>query len=60
MQAEANLTVEDFTQLLQAMKKSHEKLVIDRQASWEHRLDILGSFLSKEDHRGTPLEEEEQ
>lgn len=60
MRAEAKLTVEDFTQLLQAMKKSHEKLVIDRQVSWEHRLDILGSFLIKEDHRGTPLEEEEK
>ncbi|MNQ71216.1 HTH-type transcriptional activator TipA [compost metagenome] len=60
MQAEAKLTVEDFTQLLQAMKKSHEKLVIDRQVSWEHRLDILGSFLSNKDHRGTPLEEEEK
>lgn len=60
MRAEAKLTVEDFTQLLQAMKKSHEKLVIDRQVSWEHRLDILGSFLSNKDHRGTPLEEEEK
>lgn len=46
MQGKAHLAVEDFTELLQAMKKSHEKLVVERRASWEHRLDALGDFLA--------------
>ncbi|WP_168120850.1 MerR family transcriptional regulator [Paenibacillus sp. HB172176] len=46
MQEKAPLTVEDFTGLLQAMKKNHEKLVIERQKSWEHRLGALGHFLA--------------
>jgi MerR family transcriptional regulator, thiopeptide resistance regulator len=46
MQGQAPLTVDDFTGLLQAMRVSHEKIVIERQKSWEHRLDALGSFLT--------------
>lgn len=48
MQGKAPLTIEDFTQLLQAMKISHEKLVIERRTSWEYRLDVLGDFLTSE------------
>lgn len=46
MQGKAPLAVEDFTQLLQAMKINHEKLVIERRTSWEYRLDVLGDFLT--------------
>ncbi|WNR44121.1 MerR family transcriptional regulator [Paenibacillus roseipurpureus] len=46
MQGKAPLAVEDFTQLMQSMKISHEKLVIERRTSWEYRLDALGDFLA--------------
>ncbi|CAG7615692.1 MerR family transcriptional regulator [Paenibacillus allorhizosphaerae] len=48
MQGRAPLTVEDFTRLLQAMKTGQEKLVVERRMSWEHRLDMLGTFLAEE------------
>lgn len=48
MQGKAQLTVEDFTSLLQAMKMSFEKLVIERQTIWERNLDLLGDFLAEE------------
>ena len=51
MQGETPLTVEDFTSLLQAMKRSHEKLVVERQMSWERRLDQLGDYLAEEKER---------
>lgn len=57
MQGQAPLAVEDFTQLLQAMKTSHEKLVIERRTSWEYRLDVLGDFLANE-KEGTKSEED--
>jgi len=49
MQGKEPLAVEDFTELLQVMKKSHEKLVVERRTSWEHRLDLLGDFLAEEE-----------
>lgn len=49
MQGKAPLTVDDFTSLLMAMKTGHEKPVIERRMSWEHRLDMLGSFLVDHD-----------
>ena len=58
MQGKAQLTVEDFTSLLQAMKMSFEKLVLERQTSWERNLDLLGDFLAEE--RGTPKPKEEE
>lgn len=57
MQGKAQLTVEDFTSLLQAMKKTFEKLVIERQTIWERNLDLLGSFLVEES--GMPKSKEE-
>ncbi|MFC4600518.1 MerR family transcriptional regulator [Cohnella hongkongensis] len=51
------LAVEDFAKLLQAMKRSHEKLVIERSKSLEHRLDALGRFLA-EGRNGTTLKED--
>lgn len=48
MQGKAEITVEDFTSLLQAMKIRFEKPVIERQTSWERHLDRLGDFLTEE------------
>jgi len=49
MQDSEPVTVEDFTELLQTMKKRHEKLVAARQTNWERLLDGLGIFLSAGD-----------
>ncbi|MGZ4031344.1 MAG: MerR family transcriptional regulator [Tumebacillaceae bacterium] len=48
MQGKTPLSIGDFTSLLQAMKIGHEKLVVERRMSWEHRLDLLGDFLDEE------------
>ncbi|WP_248927773.1 MerR family transcriptional regulator [Paenibacillus hamazuiensis] len=45
MQLKQPVTVEDFTKLLEVMKKSHEKYIIERQMTWERHLDLLGSFV---------------
>lgn len=57
MQGKAQLTFEDFTSLLQAMKMRFEKPVIERQTSWERHLDLLGDFLAEES--GMPKSKEE-
>lgn len=48
MQANDELSVEDFLGLLQTMKKSHEKYFFERKRSWEHHLDRLGRILSND------------
>lgn len=57
MQGKAELTVEDFTNLLQAMKVRLEKPVLERQTSWGRHLDKLGDFLTEEN--GISKHEEE-
>lgn len=57
MQGKADLTVEDFTSLLQAMKRSFDKLIIERQTIWERHLDLLGDFLAEESGMPKPKEE---
>lgn len=57
MQGKAQLTFEDFTSLLQAMKMRFEKPVIERQTSWERHLDLLGNFLAEAS--GMPKSKEE-
>ncbi|MGO4372841.1 MerR family transcriptional regulator [Paenibacillus sp. 2TAB19] len=57
MQGKAELTVEDFTGLLQAMKTGFDKPIIERQTSWTRHLDLLGDFLVQES--GIPKHEEE-
>ncbi|MBG9733931.1 MerR family transcriptional regulator [Paenibacillus alvei] len=42
------VTVEDFTKLLEMMKKSQEKMILKRWMDWEHRLDQLGDLLDKD------------
>jgi hypothetical protein len=46
MLGKASLTVDDFTNLLQAMKMEFEKPVIERLMSWERRLHLLDDFLA--------------
>ncbi|GIP10296.1 hypothetical protein J1TS5_24660 [Paenibacillus macerans] len=57
MLGKAPLAVEDFTELLRAMKKSHEKLVVERRASWERRLDLLGDFLAETEEQSKSKED---
>lgn len=42
------VTVEDFTKLLEMMKKSQEKVILERWMNWEHRLIQLGDLLDKD------------
>lgn len=42
------VTVEDFTKLLEMMKKSQEKVILERWMNWEHRLDQLSDLLDKD------------
>lgn len=42
------VTVGDFTKLLEMMKKSQEKVILERWMNWEHRLDQLGDLLDKD------------
>ncbi|SEG24856.1 MerR family transcriptional regulator [Paenibacillus sp. UNC499MF] len=58
MQGRAQVTVEDFTGLLQAMQTGFEKPVIERQRSWERHLDRLGDYLAGEN--GMPKPEEDK
>lgn len=47
MQTKEEVSVEEFTKLLQLMKKSHEKFFAARKLDWERSFDRLGDFLSK-------------
>lgn len=57
MQGKAQLSVEDFTSLLQAMKMDFEKPVIEREMSWVRHLDLLGDFLTEDNGIPKPKEE---
>lgn len=56
MQVKTPPTVEDFTNLLQTMKQSHEKHVLEQRMSLERRLGLLGDFLAEETGNTTPKE----
>jgi DNA-binding transcriptional MerR regulator len=40
-------TVDEFISLLETMKMSHEKYIIEHRLNWEHHFDQLGDFLNK-------------
>jgi DNA-binding transcriptional MerR regulator len=40
-------SVDEFISLLEIMKMSHEKYIIEHRLNWEHRFDQLGDFLNK-------------
>ncbi|MHA6481829.1 MerR family transcriptional regulator [Paenibacillus sp. strain BS8-2] len=46
MKGKQQVTVEDFTTLLQAMKNDYEKPILNRRQSWENHFGLLGMFLA--------------
>lgn len=48
MHLQQPVTVEEFTKLLEIMKKSHEKMILERRMTWEHHLDQLGVLLDRD------------
>ncbi|WMT40869.1 MerR family transcriptional regulator [Paenibacillus sp. D2_2] len=57
IQGKEQLTVDDFTALLQAMKMEFEKPIIERQRTWERHLDLLGSVLTGDSEMSIHKEE---
>jgi DNA-binding transcriptional MerR regulator len=47
MRTRETVSVDEFTKLLQLMKKSHEKFFANRIMNWERSFDLLGEFLSE-------------
>lgn len=41
------LSVDAFISLLETMKMSHEKYIIEHRLDWERRFDLLGDFLNE-------------
>ncbi|PZE21561.1 MerR family transcriptional regulator [Paenibacillus xerothermodurans] len=40
-------SVDEFISLLETMKMSHEKYIIEHRLNWEHHFDELGDFLNR-------------
>ncbi|QGQ97525.1 MerR family transcriptional regulator [Paenibacillus psychroresistens] len=57
MNIRETISVEEFTKLLQLMKKSPEKFFAERKLNWEKSLDQLGEFLNESPKR-QPIKEE--
>lgn len=49
MQGRKQVSVDEFTGLLQTMKTEYEKPIMDRHHKWERQLDLLGSLLAGKD-----------
>ncbi|CAH1205898.1 MerR family transcriptional regulator [Paenibacillus sp. JJ-223] len=58
MKGKQQVTVDDFTTLLQAMKNDYEKPILNRQHSWEQRLGLLGMFLAGGNEGTNPTKKE--
>lgn len=58
MKGKQQVTVDDFTTLLQAMKNDYEKPILNRQQSWEQRLGLLGMFLAGGDEKTNHIKKE--
>ncbi|KRF09926.1 MerR family transcriptional regulator [Paenibacillus sp. Soil787] len=39
-------SIDAFISILETMKMSHEKYIIEHRLNWEHRFDLLGDFLN--------------
>lgn len=46
MNKQVPLSIDAFISLLETMKLSHEKHIIERRLNWERRFDLLGDFLN--------------
>ncbi|MFD0589220.1 MerR family transcriptional regulator [Paenibacillus sp. GCM10027627] len=60
MKDKEQVTVDDFTTLLQAMKNDYEKPILNRQKSWEQRFGLLGMFLAGGDNKTNHNKEESE
>ncbi|RKN85938.1 MerR family transcriptional regulator [Paenibacillus ginsengarvi] len=58
MQGKAEVTADHFISLLQTMKAELDKPVLERRASWERHLDLLGEFIAREYEQPKPKEEQ--
>lgn len=58
MQGKAEVTADHFISLLQTMKAELDKPVLERRASWERHLDLLGEFIAREYEQSKPKEEQ--
>lgn len=47
MNRQEPLSVDEFISLLETMKMSNEKYIIEHRLKWEHHFDQLGGFLNK-------------
>jgi MerR family transcriptional regulator, thiopeptide resistance regulator len=47
MNRQEPLSIDAFISLLETMKMSHEKFVIEHRLNWERSFDLLGDFLNK-------------
>lgn len=59
MQGKKQVSVDEFTGLLQTMKTEYEKPIMHRQHQWERQLDLLGGLLSGKRGLSDPKEENE-
>lgn len=46
MNQQEPLSIDAFLSLLESMKQSQEKYIIDHRLNWESHLDLLGEFLN--------------
>lgn len=46
MNQQESLSTDAFISLLETMKQSHEKYIIEHRLNWERRFDLLGGFLN--------------
>lgn len=60
MQGKDQVTVDDFTGILRAMKTEYEKPILDRRQSWEGHLGLLGLYLAGGNERPDDNEEEKK
>ncbi|RAP73376.1 MerR family transcriptional regulator [Paenibacillus montanisoli] len=51
------LNADTFISLLETMKASHEKVIIERRLDWERRFDQLGDFLNETRNEHTKEED---
>ena len=58
MKGKKQVSVDDFTTLLQAMKNDYEKPILNRQQTWEQRFGLLGMFLAGVDEKTNHKKEE--
>lgn len=59
MKGKEQVSVDDFTALLQAMKNDYEKPILNHRQSWEQRFGLLGMFLAGGNASSNTIHEED-